>query len=121
MLGYAGEDLGALRGKLGEDLAVEREAALVQLADERAVGRVAVLADGGVQADDPELSERRLLVASVGKGVAAGAHERLVREVDLLGTDAAIALGALKDVLATLVCLEASFDSCHMRVIKTLS
>jgi hypothetical protein len=82
---------------------------------------VAGLADGGVQADDPELAEDSLLVAAVSESIAASAHERFVGEVDLLRTDAAVTLGALEDVGAALVRLYTSFDSCHTKMISRIN
>ena len=118
LLADAREDFGLGRGELGEDLAVEADIGFLQLRDEGAVGLVPQLADGGVQADDPELTEDGLLVAAMGEGVAAGAHQGLVREVELLGAVAAIALGALEEVRASLECHHAAFDSGHTRVIR---
>ena len=100
-------------GELGENLAVEGEAGLLQLRDEGGVGLMAVLADGGVEADYPELAEVGLLFAGAGEGVAARAHQGLMRVILLLGAQAAVALGPLQDILALLVRHHASFDSCH--------
>lgn len=80
---------------------------------------MAILSDSGIEADDPELAECGLLVAAVGEGVAAGAHKRLMGEVNLLGADAAIALRSLEHILLSLQRLNASFDSCHdLKVIR---
>lgn len=113
LLGDAGEDGGVLGGKLCKDFAVEGEAVFLQLCDEGRVGFVAILADSGVEAHDPELAEVGLLVAAVGEGVAAGAHQRLVRSVELLRANAAVALRTFEDILAALIRDNASFDSCH--------
>lgn len=98
---------------MGEDLAVEGEAVLLQLRDESGVGLVALFADSCVKAHYPELAEVSLLVAAVGEGIAASAHKRLVRSVELLRADASVALRAFEDILAALVRYDASFDSCH--------
>lgn len=72
-----------------------------------------VVADGGIEPDDPELAERRLLVLAVGERVASGAHERLVRVVELLGAQTAVSFGARQDVLSALIGVHSSFDACH--------
>jgi len=89
-------------GKGGEHLAVEEDALLLQLVDERAVGLVAVLAECGVEAYDPELAVVSLLVAAMVKGVLARVLERLVREAFLLGACVAEALHPCEDVAAAL-------------------
>lgn len=114
------EDSGVVGGEFGEDLAVELEAILLQLRDEGGVGLVAVLADGGVEPDDPELAEVGLFVPSVREGIAASTHQRLVRSMQLLRADATVALGALEDILATLVGMDSTFDSCHTKMISKL-
>src|SRR3989344_6910060 len=116
-LGDTGEYLGVLGSELGEDLSVEHKAVLLQLRNKRAVGLMAVVADSGVQADDPELAETRFLVAPVGARVPARAHERFVRVAFLLRTDAAVAFGAFKNVLAAFLRHDSSFDSCHTEII----
>ena len=107
------KDLRALSGEFGEDLAVESEAVFLQLRDECGIRPVAGLADGGIQADYPELAEDRLLVATVGEGVAAGAHKRLMGKIKLLRADAAIALRPFEHIVAPFKRLYPSFDSCH--------
>lgn len=119
LLGDAGEDLWMFGGELGENFAVELDAGLFQFIDEGAVGLVAVLAKSGIEADNPELAEDSLLVAAVCEGVASSAHERLVRVTFLLGTNAAVALGSLQDIFAALLRHDASFDSCHTKIITS--
>jgi len=109
-----------LGGKLGEDFSVQLKARLLQLIDERTVRSVAVLADGGIQADDPKLAEVSLLIAAVGEGITPGAHKRFVSIALLLGANAAIALSSFENVFAALLRHDASFDACHTYVI-TLS
>ena len=108
-------------GELGEDLAVEGEAGFLELRDEGGVGLVAILADGGVEADYPELAEVSLLVAAVSKRVAACTHERLVSGVELLGADATIALSSLENILSALIRHYFSLDSCHTKMITTIN
>lgn len=107
------EDFRTIGCEFSEDFAVECESGFLELVDERAVGSVAVCADSGIQADDPELAEVGLLVASVSECVAAGAHEGLMGEVELLGADATVSLRSLEDVLAALIRVYSTFDSCH--------
>ncbi len=112
------EDFGMVGSEFGEDLTVKRETVLLQLSDEGGVGLVAIVADGGVEADYPELAEVGLLVAAVGEGVAARTHQCLVSGVQLLRADATIALGSFQNILAALQRHDASFDSCHTKMIK---
>lgn len=120
LFGDAGKNLRVLGGELGENFAVELDAGLFQLIDEGAVGFVAVLAECGVEPDDPELAEIGLLVAPVGEGVSARAHERFMRVALLLRADAAVALGSFQNILAALLRHHSSFDSCHTKMITTL-
>jgi len=108
------------RGEFGEDLAINGETVLFQFCDEGGVGFMAVLADSGVEPDDPKLAEVSLLVSTVGEGVAAGAHQRFVGGMELLRTDAAVAFGTFQNILTTLICMDASFDSCHTKKITKL-
>ncbi len=106
-------------GELRKDFAVEGEAVLFQLRDERAVGPVAVVADGSVESDYPELTKIGLLVASVGEGIAARTHERFMSITLLLGTDAAITLSSFQNILAAFLRHHTSFDSCHTKIVTT--
>lgn len=108
------------RRKFGEDLAVECETGLLQFRYEGGVGLVTILADSSVQADYPELAEVSLLVAAMGEGVASGAHERFVRSVQFLGTNAAIAFSPVEDIFAALIRHYSAFDSCHTKMITVL-
>ncbi len=76
---------------------------------------MAIIAHSGIEANNPQLAEDRLLVAAVGKGVSARTHEGLVGEVLLLRADTAVALGTLQDALASFVREDTSFDSSHMQ------
>mgnify|MGYP001572469354 CR=1 FL=1 len=109
-----------LGGELREDFSVELEAAFLQLIDEGAVGSVAVCTDGGVEPDDPELTEVGLLVAPVGECIATRAHKRFMRVAFLLGAYPAIALGPLENILAAFLRHDSSFDSCHTKIITTV-
>ena len=75
LFGDAGEDFGMVFREFGEDLAVELDALLLEFPDELAVGTMAVLADGGIHANDPQATEIILLVAPVRKCVLARMHQ----------------------------------------------
>ena len=78
---------------------------------------MAIIADGGVEADDPELAEVGLLIATMGEGVFTRAHKRFVC-IALFGrAESAKALRSREDILATLLCLHTSFNSCHTKMI----
>ena len=113
LLGDARENLRLVGCEFREDFTIELKIVFLELCDEGGVGLVAGLTNSGVQAHYPELAEVGLLVAAVGERVAAGAHKRLMCEVELLGTDAAVTLGSFKDILSALVGVYATFDSCH--------
>jgi len=81
---------------------------------------MAVIAQSCVQAHYPELAEIGLLIAAVGEGIATRAHKRLVRGVELLRADAAVALGSLQNILTALIRVYSSFYSCHTKMITKL-
>src|SRR3989344_3743496 len=81
---------------------------------------MAILAERGVKAHYPELAEIGLLVATVGEGVSTRAHKRLVRGVELLRADAAVALGSFQNILTALIRVHSSFYSCHTKMITKL-
>ncbi len=114
------ECFGILRCDSREDFAVESNTLLLQTSDERAVGLLAVLAKGSVQANNPELTEFVLLVAAVCKCLFASMHEGLLRCALFLRATMAIALSALEDVLAALQGHHSSFYSRHTVVLKRL-
>ncbi len=113
LFGDAGKNLWVLGGEGREDLAVKGEAGLFEFIDEGGVGRVAVVADGGIESDYPELAEVGLFVAAVGEGVAARAHQGLVRVALLFRTDTAVALGSLQNILAALLRHHTPLNSSH--------
>ncbi len=121
LLSDAGENFRMFGSKLCEDFTVERKTGLLQLCDERTVGLVTIVADSGVEAHDPKLTEIGLLVTTVGEGVAACAHERLVCVTLLLRADASVALGPLEDILAAFLRHNSTFDSCHTEIIKNIN
>ena len=113
LFGDASEDFWVLASELREDLAVELVTSFLQFINESRVGLMAIVAERCVETHYPELAEVGLLIASVGEGVTAGAHECFVRVAFLLRANATVALGPLENVLAALLRHYASFDSCH--------
>jgi hypothetical protein len=89
---------------------------LLQFVDESGVGLVAVLAECRVKAHYPELAEICLFVAAVREGVPACAHKRLARGVQFLRADATVTLGSLQNILAALIGVYATFNSCHTKI-----
>ena len=112
-LSNAGEDGGVLGGELGEDFTVQFNAGLFQFVDESGVGPLTIFTESRVQAHYPELAEVGLLIAAVCEGVSARAHKRLVRGVKLLRADASVALGALQNILTSLIGVDATLNSSH--------
>ena len=113
----SGEYFRTVGGEFGEDLTIECKTVFLQFRDKCGVGLMPVVADGGVQANDPELAEVGLLVAAVVERVLAGVHERLVRLADLRATAMTEALRALQYVCAALRRRDSSFYACHTELI----
>ena len=78
-------------GDVGQNLAVDLDAGLVQAVDEAAVGE-AFFTHGGVDALDPQGAEVALLNLAVAIGVLAGLLDRLARDANRILATAAIAL-----------------------------
>ena len=78
-------------GQIGEHLAVELDPGLVQPRDELVVGHP-VGAGGRVDADDPELPERPLLVLAVAVGVDERVLDLLLRVAVAAALEAPVAL-----------------------------
>lgn len=103
LLGDADEDLRMELSELRKYLAIETDLVLLHLSNESAVGLVAVFADSGVEAYDPELTVVILLVLAVSKGILASMDEGFLGETHLGGAAMAVALGTNQDV-ATALC-----------------
>src|SRR5690606_27279568 len=100
---------------VGEDLAVEADAGLVQAVDEGAVGDP-VGTGRRIDAGDPERTEGPLARPTVTVGVLSGLHHRLDGDaIDVLAT-AAITLGGGQDLLVACARGDAAFDSRHVCV-----
>jgi hypothetical protein len=70
--------------ELREDFSIEHDPVFLEARYKCAVGLESIVAHGSIQTDDPELPEIGLLILSVSKGIAACAHERLVRVTHFL-------------------------------------
>ena len=88
--------------KRRENLAVELDAALLQLIDERAVGLVAIEAKRCIEADNPELAIISLLVAAVVERILASMLKRLMCKTLFLRAGMTEALYACEHVPAAL-------------------
>ena len=84
---------------------------LRQPVDERAVAQAA-LADGRVDADDPELAELPLAVAAIAKGIDAGADEGFLGGPQQATTPADKSLHLVEETLLGLIS-GGTFDGTH--------
>ena len=99
-----------LDGHVGQDLAVELHAGQAQAAHEHAVGQ-AVLASGGVDADDPELAHLALALLAVAEGVHQGAFGDLAGGFVQLAAGSDVALGHGQIFLVPFVGGLSTFDA----------
>ena len=99
LLGERRERGGARDGELRQALAIERDAGVLQAVDELPVGE-AVLARGGVDADDPQPAEIALLAAAADERVLERGVDRLFRGAIQLALVGVIALRQAKQLLA---------------------
>src|SRR6185312_645694 len=95
-------------GHVGQHLAVDLDAGLVEAVDEAAIAQ-AVLAGGGVDALDPERAERALADLAVAIGVLQRLLDRLLGDANGVLAAAVKALGGLQDLLVLGVAGRASF------------
>ena len=94
------EGLGVVQGEVGEDLAVDFDARLRELVDELAVVH-AILADGGVDTDNPQAAEFALLVSSVAISVGLTLFVRVLRHSPHVLSRAELTFGLLQDFLSS--------------------
>ena len=99
-------------GEFAEHLSVDLDALLVDLVHEIAVAN-AVLAAGGADSDDPELSEITLLLSAVAEGVLPRLHHLFVSALEDVLFPAKIAGRLRDDLLVALVAHKATFNSSH--------
>ena len=90
-----GEGRGVVDGELGEHLAVDLDASLLQAVHQLGVAQV-VHPGAGVDAGDPQAAEVALLELAADVGVSEGAANLLTGGAILLGFCAKIALGELE-------------------------
>ncbi len=108
-----GECLRLVDRHVGQDLAVDLDAGLVQAVDETAIGQ-AVLADGGVDALDPERAEIALAALAVAVGILHRLVDGLLGDADGILAAAVKTLGGLQNFLVLGVGGNASFYTCHV-------
>lgn len=101
-----------LYGEFGEDFAVEFDVVFFLDIDKSRIGET-VLAEGVVEADDPEASERSLLGAAVTIGVLAGFHDGFFGGAIICLAMPTKSLSHLEDVLSSFVGGNTAFDSWH--------
>src|SRR5690606_16005697 len=100
-------------GKVSENLAIDRDACLVQAVDELAISRAA-LAGSGVDTLDPKRAEIALAALTVAISVLLRPPERLLGDPDRILSPAVIAFGSLENFLVLRVAYGAAFDT-HCR------
>ena len=103
---------GLARGELGEALAIERDAGRLEPVHQHAVGH-AVLARGGVDADDPQAAVVALLPLAADVGVDARLLGRLLHELVKLALVLEVALGELGELLALGATDDSTLDARH--------
>src|SRR5690606_27491339 len=106
----SGESLRLMDGHVGQHLAVDLDAGLVQAVDEAAVGQ-AVLTHRSVDALDPQGAEVALAGLAVAIGVLQRLLDRLLGDADGVLATAVKALGGFQDLLVLGVAGSASFHA----------
>src|SRR5713101_135179 len=105
--------------KIGEHLAIDGEARLVQPVDQRAVGHSAQTRRG-VDAGDPQRAELTLLFAPAAIGVLTGLDDRLLGGAEDFAPGIEIALCLLENFLVPPARDDTAFNSCHVLILLTL-
>src|SRR4051812_36306974 len=108
-----------VHGEVGEHLAIDLDAGLLDAIDETAVAQVE-LARRRVDALDPQCAEVALLEPATAVGVLAGLDDGLLRRAEYLATRVVVALRLLENFLVACTCSDAAFDSCHLLVLAAL-
>ena len=106
----ASEHFRVVFGEVGHDLAVEGDIALFEGVDEFGVGDTH-RADGGVDADRPDITGEALLGLAVAEGIAARMGDGLLGSALFGGAAEAITLGLSQDISAALKLCGSSFDA----------
>nr|CAI0340404.1 hypothetical protein SHINE37_44273 [Rhizobiaceae bacterium] len=112
------ERCGLMDRHVGQNLAVDFDAGLVEAVDEAAIGQ-AVLADGSVDALDPERAEIALVDLAVAVGELLGTINRGLGGADGVLAAAVEALGCLQRLLVLGVGGYAAFYTCHVMISLT--
>src|SRR5258706_8462978 len=107
------EGLGVADGQFAEHLAVERDAGGDGGGDEAVVGDAA-LAEGGVEAADPEGAEVALLLAAVAVGVFAGLEGELEGDAVDCSWAAGETSGFFENAFAFAAVDDAAFGTWHV-------
>ena len=102
-------------GEIGENLAVDLDAGLVEAVDETAIGQ-AVLADGGIDALDPQRTEIALAGLPVARRILHRFLDGLLGDADGVLATAIKALGGLHNLLVLGVGGNAAFHTCHVMI-----
>jgi hypothetical protein len=105
---------------VGENLAVDFDAGLVQAVDEAAIGQ-AEFADSGVDALDPERTEVALVDLAVAVSVLLRAIDSSLGGADGVLATAVKALGGLQNLLMLGVGGDASFYTCQIMISLNLA
>src|SRR5690606_2061032 len=100
---------------VGKHLAVDFDAGLVQAVDEAAVGQ-AMLADGSVDALDPQSAEVALVDLAVAVGELLGTVDRCLGGADGVLAAAVETLGCLQRLLVLGMGRYAAFYTCHVMI-----
>src|SRR3954453_24238819 len=111
-VGESPEGLGVADGDVGQDLAVELHAGLLEAVHEGPVAH-AVLAGGGVDAGDPQAAEVALAVAAVPVAVLVGLEDGFLGPLVVRVGLAAVALGQLERGAALLARVDGALDPRH--------
>src|SRR5688572_32059795 len=112
LFGELGKCRGFTRGELGQALAIELDAGVLQPEHELAVGET-VLARGGIDAHDPQAAIVALLPLAPDVRIDARFLGRLFHELIELALVLEIALGELGELLPLLTAYDAAFDAWH--------
>src|SRR5688572_6942147 len=114
-LGDAGEGLRIAHGDVGQNLAIEGHACLLETAHELAVGQ-AVQAGGSVEPNDPQAAHLPLALLATDIRIGHCVKQRLARRLDQLRTGAPAPFGCIEQTLVSLVRGDAALDACHFSV-----
>src|SRR5258708_33194671 len=104
--------------KIGEHLAIDGEARLIQPVDQRAVGHTAQTRRG-VDAGDPQRAELTLLFAPAAIGVLTRLDDRLLGGSEDFAPGIEIALCLLENFLVPPSRDDTAFNSCHFLILLT--